>query len=85
MVVRDNVVEPAADVSEIFDMVPRIKEYADIDLKILSNVDSTNVIPDDWTKISEYIFKNRENYDGFLVAHGTNTMSYSASAVALSL
>lgn len=85
MVVRDNVVEPAADVSEIFDMVPRIKEYADIDLKILSNVDSTNVIPDDWTKISEYIFKHREDYDGFLVAHGTNTMSYSASAVALAL
>jgi len=85
MVVRNNVVEPAADVSEIFDMVPRIKEYADIDLKILSNVDSTNVVPDDWTKISEYIFKHREEYDGFLVAHGTNTMSYSASAVALAL
>jgi len=85
MVVRDNVVEPAADVWEIFEMVPRIKEYADIDLKILSNVDSTNVVPEDWTKISEYIFKHRENYDGFLVAHGTNTMSYSASAVGLAL
>jgi len=85
MVVKDNIVQPAGDVSEIFDMVPRIKEYADIDLKILSNVDSTNVVPEDWTKISEYIFKYRDDYDGFLVAHGTNTMSYSASAVALAL
>jgi len=85
MVVKDNIVEPASDVEEIFDMVPRIKQYADIDLKILSNVDSTNVIPNDWTKIAEYIFKHREEYDGFLIAHGTNTMSYSASAVALAL
>jgi len=85
MVVKDNIVQPAWDVSEIFEMVPRIKEYADIDLKILSNVDSTNVVPEDWTKIAEYIFKHREGYDGFLVAHGTNTMSYSASAVALAL
>lgn len=85
MVVKDKVVQPAGDVSEIFDMVPRIKEYADIDLKILSNVDSTNVIPDDWTKMAEYIYTERDNYDGFLVAHGTNTMSYSASAVALAL
>jgi len=85
MVVKDNVVQPAGDVGEIFDMVPRIKEYADIDLQILSNVDSTNVVPEDWTKISEFIVKNREDYDGFVVAHGTNTMAYSASAVALAL
>ena len=85
MVVKDNVVKPAADVSEIFDMVPRIREFADIDLKILSNVDSTNVVPEDWTKMSEFLLENREDYDGFIVAHGTNTMSYSASAVALAL
>jgi L-asparaginase/Glu-tRNA(Gln) amidotransferase subunit D len=40
-----------------------------MDLKILSNVDSTNVVPEDWTKITEYIIENREKYDGFIVAH----------------
>lgn len=85
MVVKDNIVQPAGDVSEIFDLVPSIKEYADIDLQILSNVDSTNVVPEDWTIMSEYLVENRDKYDGFIVAHGTNTMSYSASAVALAL
>ena len=85
MVVKDNVVQPAGDVSEIFDLVPRIKLYADIDLRILSNVDSTNVVPDDWTSIAKFLVENREEYDGFIVAHGTNTMAYSASAVALAL
>ena len=85
MVVKDNIVQPAENVDEIFDLVPRIKNYADIDLKILSNVDSTNVVPEDWEKISDFLIENRDNYDGFIVAHWTNTMSYSASAVSLAI
>ena len=85
MVVKDNTVQPAWDVSEIFALVPRIRDYADIDLKILSNVDSTNVVPEDWEKISNYLVENRDNYDGFIIAHWTNTMSYSASATSLAV
>lgn len=85
MVVDWNTVRPADNVDEIFDLVPNIKKYADIDLKILSNVDSTNVVPEDWTKMAEEIIAQRDNYDAFIVAHWTNTMAYSASAVSLAL
>lgn len=85
MVVKDKVVIPADNIEEIFDLVPRIKEHADITLNILSNIDSTNIIPKDWTLIAEYIAKNRDNFDWFLVAHWTNTMAYTAWAVSLAL
>ena len=85
MVVDGNTVRPAENVNEIFDLVPRIKEIADMSLEILSNVDSTNVLPSDWECIIDFIVKNRDEYDGFLVAHGTNTMAYTASALALGL
>ncbi len=85
MVVRNNEVVPAENVEEILNMVPRVKEIADVEFAILSNVDSTNVGPHDWTRLSNYIGKNIDDYDGFVVTHGTNTMAYTASALSLAL
>ena len=44
-------------------------------------VDSSDINPDTWKKIAGIIEKNYENYDGFVVLHGTDTMAYSASAL----
>lgn len=85
MVVRDNKVMPADDVGEILAMVPAVKDEAHVDYHILSDVDSTNVVPDDWTKITYFIAEHMDEYDAFVVTHGTNTMSYTAGAVELAL
>jgi L-asparaginase len=48
--------------------------------------DSINVFPDQWVTIARYIHKRRlDGFDGFVVAHGTDTMAYTASAVAFAL
>lgn len=44
-------------------------------------LDSSNIHPDDWVKIATIIEENYENYEGFVVLHGSDTMSYSASAL----
>ncbi|NIH41324.1 MAG: asparaginase [Buchnera aphidicola (Periphyllus aceris)] len=44
-------------------------------------IDSSNMTPKDWTKISNDIKKNYKKYDGFIILHGTDTMSYTASAL----
>ncbi|XP_069571043.1 60 kDa lysophospholipase [Brachyistius frenatus] len=44
-------------------------------------LDSSNMTTDDWGKIGKDIEKNYENYDGFVVLHGTDTMAYTASAL----
>jgi len=48
-------------------------------------LDSSNIMPDDWLKIAHDIAANHEDYDGFVVLHGTDTMAYTSSALAFML
>lgn len=83
--IENNIVVTLKKKKEIIKMMPILSDVAEIDFKILSDVDSTNVTPYDWTNIANYIGQRYDKFDGFLVAHGTNTMSYTASALALAL
>lgn len=47
--------------------------------------DSANMTPRDWTAIAEDIAAHYADYDGFVVLHGTDTMAYTASALAFML
>ncbi len=48
-------------------------------------IDSSNITPDDWYCISEDIKSVYEDFDGFIVLHGTDTMAYTASALSFML
>ncbi|WP_103026361.1 type I asparaginase [Salinibacter altiplanensis] len=48
-------------------------------------LDSANMTPADWLRIAEVIRDHFEAYDGFLVVHGTDTMAFTASALAFML
>jgi L-asparaginase len=48
-------------------------------------IDSANINPDYWIKLVGVISKNYEKYDGFVILHGTDTMSYTASALSFML
>ena len=48
-------------------------------------IDSSNVNPDNWAKLAHMVYDNYAKYDGFVVLHGTDTMSYSASALSFML
>jgi L-asparaginase len=43
--------------------------------------DSSNMTPDDWLKIADDIASHYDQYDGFVVLHGTDTMAYTSSAL----
>ena len=45
-------------------------------------LDSSNITPTDWLTIAEEIKKVYEQYDGFVILHGTDTMAYTASGLA---
>jgi L-asparaginase len=47
--------------------------------------DSSNIDPEIWVKIAETIEKNYNDYNGFVVLHGTDTMAYTASAMSFML
>lgn len=48
-------------------------------------VDSSDVGPNEWKNIAQIIEKEYHHYDGFLILHGTDTMSYTASALSFML
>ncbi len=48
-------------------------------------IDSANMTPGHWMRIAEDIVSRHEDYDGFVVLHGTDTMAYTASALSFIL
>lgn len=48
-------------------------------------IDSSNMSPADWQHIADDIKKHYDDYDGFVVLHGTDTMAYTSSALSFML
>ena len=67
----------------IYDAVPQLRACCyDIDSVTLDNIiDSSNMTPSLWVDIANIIEREYDNYDGFVVLHGTDTMAYTASAL----
>lgn len=86
MVRRGNEVRPPEDQEEFLRNYAHIEEIADIDFQQLFNLDSVNVSPVEWVHIAKAIYERRAwGYSGFVVAHGTDTLAHTASAVAFAL
>lgn len=72
---------PRTDPRNFLNYIPEAKKLANIDVKQVLNIDSTNIEPEDWIKISNEIKNNYEKYDGFIITHGTDTLAYTGSAL----
>lgn len=48
-------------------------------------IDSADINPESWQQMAGIIEENYEEYDGFVILHGTDTMAYSASALSFML
>ncbi len=66
-------------------MEPRLQRMTDLWVSYIDNIDSTNVQPAHWDRMARVIADNYEQYDGFVVTHGTDTMAYTASALSFAL
>ncbi|MBQ6953482.1 MAG: type I asparaginase [Bacteroidales bacterium] len=75
------------DFSQIMEEVPELNKF---DVKIDSYtfdplIDSSDVEPSLWISLAELIRDRYEDYDGFIILHGTDTMAYSASTLSFML
>jgi L-asparaginase len=74
------------DEKDFFSTYPSLRNIADIDYIQFAAKDGANTFPQDWGNIAKTIYRKRnDGYDGFVIAHGTDTMIYTASAAAFSL
>jgi L-asparaginase len=75
------------DFRHITDHVPELRKFG-YDLHSISFdpvKDSSNIDPDVWVRMAEIIEESYDDFDGFVVLHGTDTMAYTASALSFML
>ena len=75
------------DFEQIQAKIPELNRF-DIEITVISIsplIDSANVVPENWLELAQIIGKNYNDYDGFVILHGTDTMAYSASALSFLL
>lgn len=75
------------DFDHLIDNVPKIKmlDYDIDNIQFDNPIDSSDMTIADWQRIARYIGDDYDNYDGFVVLHGTDTMAYTASALSFML
>ena len=76
---------PKISGKDIISLVPALKNICTIDTAEIMNIDSSNLSPAHYIKMLDTIEKNYNNYDGFVITHGTDTMAYSSSMLACAI
>ena len=72
---------PMITSDELLTCVPELAGVCHIDAVQLFNLDSTSVGPEQWTQIAAEVRRRYDDYDGFVITHGTDTMAYTAAAL----
>ncbi|MFI1771104.1 asparaginase [Thalassobellus citreus] len=76
----------AFDFKTLLEKIPELQLLdCNIDTASFEPIDSSNMKPEYWVQIAELIETNYEKFDGFVVLHGSDTMSYTASGLSFML
>ena len=77
----ENGLTPAITSEELLNAVPQVKNLCAVDTVQPYSLDSTNMCWKQWIHVAEIIRDSYAKYDGFVIAHGTDTMAYTAAAL----
>ena len=81
----DTPLKPESYARDLVDEVPMLARIADVDTKVLYQIDSADMQPERWIEIARTVHEALPSYDGVVVVHGTDTMAYTASALSFLL
>ncbi len=76
---------PSIDVNVLLEYIPAVRHMCTVTGISIMNIDSSNMNTGYIARISECIKDNYENYDGFVITHGTDTCAYTAAALSYQL
>jgi glutamyl-tRNA(Gln) amidotransferase subunit D len=83
---RTGAVRPALTASDLYSVVPELSDIATINAEILFSIFSENITCKLWTQLAETVAKCIEKGEnGIVIAHGTDTMGYTAAALSFAL
>ena len=72
---------PTISAEEILQFVPQIADLCSVTTMQPFYFDSTNIYHKHWVELAQIIKDNYNNYDGFVITHGTDTMAYTAAGL----
>ncbi len=72
---------PGLGTEDILQCIPAVREVCHVDAMQVCSLDSTNVTPEHWKLLVRTVEENYEDYDGFVICHGTDTLAYTAAAL----
>ncbi len=73
--------KPLLTPEQLLSYVQDSKEFCETDTIQLMNLDSTNIEPKHWLAMAACIETHYDEYDGFVICHGTDTMAFTAAAL----
>ncbi len=79
-------VSPALSAEDLYLAVPELRELVNIDVDVLFNELSENITPKHWEKLSKVVYDHiLSGVDGVIIAHGTDTLGYTAAALSFGI
>ncbi len=72
---------PEMTPDQLLKYVPEISNFCHVETTTVCTIDSTNITPKHWIDTANTIKKEYDNYDGFVISHGTDTMAYTSAAI----
>ena len=75
----ENGLSPALTGEELLGLMPELNGICSVGVSDLMNLDSTDLTAADRAAIARTVWENRGGYDGFVIAHGTDTLAYTAA------
>lgn len=82
---RPSALRPAAFFKTLKARAPELFQLAEIELELFSNLDSSEMQPELWSRMAAHLHRRLPDFDGAVVTHGTDTLAYTASALSFML
>ncbi len=83
---RTGAVRSALSASDLYGVVPELSDIARVETEIVFSIYSENLTQKHWTQLAQTVAEHiREGAEGVVIAHGTDTMAYTAAALSFAL
>lgn len=82
---KTNRIEPIESIAEIHRFLPELQREVALKFYHMTDVGSSEITPEHWVEIARTIESIYDDFEGFVVVHGTNTMCYTAAALSFAL
>ena len=77
----DSGLAPELTSRQLLARIPGISDICEAECIQLLNLDSTNITPAHWLEMARCVREHYDDYDGFVLTHGTDTMAYTAAGL----